>query len=62
MIDSSKTTIENMATLNNDIVALIDASKISPCEAAIVLDIIRSTLIKAFEIRASKEPEDGNVA
>jgi hypothetical protein len=52
MIDISKKAIANMTKLNNDIVILIDASKVSPLEAAMVLKIIQETLLKAFETRA----------
>lgn len=55
MIDHSKGAISNMAELNNEIVALLDASKVSPCEAVMVLTLIRSSLIHAFEVRATKE-------
>lgn len=55
MIDHSKGAISNMAALNNDIVALLDASKVTPCEAVMVLTLIRSSLITAFEARATRE-------
>lgn len=54
MIDISEKAVEDMAALNNDIVALIDASKVSPLGAIMVLELIRSNLIKAFEIRATR--------
>ena len=54
MIDISKSTVENMAKLNNDIVELIDACPLSPLEVAMVLKIIQETLLKAFEMRAKE--------
>jgi hypothetical protein len=54
MIDLSKKAMSNMAKLNNDIVTLIDESKVSPLEAAMVLKIIQETLLRAFEQRAKE--------
>jgi hypothetical protein len=54
MIDLSKKAMINMAKLNNDIVTLIDASKVSPLEAAMVLKVIQDTLLRAFEARAKE--------
>jgi hypothetical protein len=55
MIDHPKGAISNMAALNNEIVAILDASKVTPCEAVMVLTLIRSSLITTFEVRATKE-------
>jgi len=55
MIDHSKGAISEMATLNNNIVTLLDESKVTPCEAVMVLTLIRASLIHAFEVRATKE-------
>jgi hypothetical protein len=55
MIDHSKGTIIAMAALNNAIVAAINDSKVSPCEAVVVLTLLRSQMIAAFEVRAMRE-------
>lgn len=51
MFDHSETTVSNMAILNNEVVSCIDKSPVSPCEAIMVIDIIRASLVKAFELR-----------
>jgi hypothetical protein len=57
VIDNSKNIVSHMAQLNNKIVELLDESKVSPCEAVMVLTLIKASLIKAFEIRATKEED-----
>jgi hypothetical protein len=54
MVKLSKASLLNMAQLNNDIVALIDAAPVSPLEAIMVLKLMLDTLIRAFEAGIAK--------
>lgn len=54
MIDLSKRSIMNMLRLNNQLIEIIDASKVSPLEAAMVLRVIQEQILVAFEQRVKE--------